>query len=237
MGILDDAIREHLELKRKHGAASSDLERLENEAFGPSERPGGPDSEEAPGPEPEAGFEAEPATALEEPAPEPAPQAEEADSGWLEELDFEPGEQEGAEEAEDAYPSTEQARIDHPDLGDTVDHPAVEPEAEAEAPAEEAPAEPPEAPEAEIFDGGFDEEEELDLELELPDDAAREHPLPEQPEAEEEGFEADDADEDELEDEDEDLLEETPDFLQDTPEGERLWFEQRGKPKDFDFDE
>ena len=39
MGILDDAIREHLELKRRHGAASSDLERLEKEAFGPSERP------------------------------------------------------------------------------------------------------------------------------------------------------------------------------------------------------
>ena len=37
-------------------------------------------------------------------------------------------------------------------------------------------------------------------------------------------------------DEEEDLLEETPDFLQDAPEGERLWFEQ-GAPKDFDFDD
>ena len=49
-------------------------------------------------------------------------------------------------------------------------------------------------------------------------------------------FEADDEEEDDLEDEDEDLLEETPDFLQDTPEGDRLWFEQSG-PKDFDFDD
>ena len=35
---------------------------------------------------------------------------------------------------------------------------------------------------------------------------------------------------------DEDLLEETPDFLKDAPDGEDLWFEA-GKPKDFDFDD
>jgi hypothetical protein len=34
----------------------------------------------------------------------------------------------------------------------------------------------------------------------------------------------------------EDMLEETPEFLQDTPEHDRLWFEQR-PPRDFDFDE
>ena len=34
---------------------------------------------------------------------------------------------------------------------------------------------------------------------------------------------------------DEDVLEETPEFLQDTPEHDRLWFEQR-PPRDFDFD-
>jgi hypothetical protein len=32
----------------------------------------------------------------------------------------------------------------------------------------------------------------------------------------------------------EDVLEETPEFLQETPEHERLWFEQK-PPKDFDF--
>ncbi len=31
------------------------------------------------------------------------------------------------------------------------------------------------------------------------------------------------------------MLEETPDFLQETPEHDRLWFEQRA-PRDFDFD-
>ena len=33
----------------------------------------------------------------------------------------------------------------------------------------------------------------------------------------------------------EDVLEETPEFLEETPEQDRLWFEQR-PPKDFDFD-
>jgi hypothetical protein len=34
----------------------------------------------------------------------------------------------------------------------------------------------------------------------------------------------------------EDLLEETPDFLEETPEHDRLWFEQR-PPRDFNFDD
>jgi hypothetical protein len=33
----------------------------------------------------------------------------------------------------------------------------------------------------------------------------------------------------------EDPLEETPEFLQETPDHDRLWFEQR-PPRDFDFD-
>jgi hypothetical protein len=41
MGILDDAIKEHLELKRQHGAGDSELKQLEDEAFGTAERPGG----------------------------------------------------------------------------------------------------------------------------------------------------------------------------------------------------
>jgi hypothetical protein len=38
MGLLDDAIRQHLELKRRHGADPSDVAKLEQEAFGPIER-------------------------------------------------------------------------------------------------------------------------------------------------------------------------------------------------------
>jgi hypothetical protein len=50
MGILDDAIREHLELIRSRGATDSELQRLEDEAFGPPTRPDEadfPESEEA----------------------------------------------------------------------------------------------------------------------------------------------------------------------------------------------
>jgi hypothetical protein len=43
MGILDEAIRDHLELKRQHGANRDELKRLEDEAFGPPSRPGEPD--------------------------------------------------------------------------------------------------------------------------------------------------------------------------------------------------
>jgi hypothetical protein len=43
MGILDDAIRQHLDLKRRLGAEEDELKRLESEAFGPPSRPGDPD--------------------------------------------------------------------------------------------------------------------------------------------------------------------------------------------------
>src|ERR1700709_1402722 len=39
MSILDDAIREHLELKRAHGGDDAEVKRLEDEAFGPPQRP------------------------------------------------------------------------------------------------------------------------------------------------------------------------------------------------------
>src|SRR5436190_20276426 len=36
MGILDDAIREHLELKRAHGASDDEIRTKETEVFGPA---------------------------------------------------------------------------------------------------------------------------------------------------------------------------------------------------------
>jgi|SRR5689334_978637 len=92
MGILDEAIREHLELKRQHGAGDSELQQLEDEAFGQAERPGGeamPDSlAEAPtqfmaqpGTEEKQGGRREPSIAdLQEPLPPPAPPAEPAEA-------------------------------------------------------------------------------------------------------------------------------------------------------------
>ena len=38
MGVLDDAIREHLDLKRRHGVAEEELRRQEEEALGPARR-------------------------------------------------------------------------------------------------------------------------------------------------------------------------------------------------------
>ncbi len=43
MGIFDDVIREHLDLKRQTGADEEELQELEDEAFGPPARPGDPD--------------------------------------------------------------------------------------------------------------------------------------------------------------------------------------------------
>src|SRR3954452_18983608 len=38
MGALDDAIREHLELKRRHGASDDEIKQAEAEALGPARR-------------------------------------------------------------------------------------------------------------------------------------------------------------------------------------------------------
>jgi hypothetical protein len=72
MSILDDAIREHLELIRRRGATDSEVARLEDEAFGPPTRPDEadfPESEEAAAATAN-GVSAEPA--LDEPSPEEA---------------------------------------------------------------------------------------------------------------------------------------------------------------------
>src|ERR1700694_5709217 len=47
MGLLDEAIREHLELKRLRGADPGEIARLEREALGPVRR-GGDSHEESP---------------------------------------------------------------------------------------------------------------------------------------------------------------------------------------------
>lgn len=241
MGILDDAIREHLELKRQHGAEGEDLERLENEAFGPTARPGDPDfaepstetGEQAVA-EPPSGEQAadetgEQPVAAETPiaeapseelvaeAAEPATEEPASGSAGVFDVDAEFGE-EAKEIPADMTPA-ERARIEHADLDDTADHPGpvqLGPEDEAEPdPGAESAAEPgaAEAPEKDIFADEDFTLEEIDLTIE------------DEPESGEQ----------EVAKDDDDLLEETPDFLQET-EGEDLWFEQ-GPPRDFDFDD
>ena len=69
MGVLDEAIREHLDLKRQHGAAEDEIARQEAEALGPARR----DAVEALG-DPDATLLIDPVEgAPAEPAPEPIP--------------------------------------------------------------------------------------------------------------------------------------------------------------------
>src|SRR6478735_7411816 len=62
MGLLDDAIREHLELKRKHGANPEDVARQEQEALGPGLRNelAQPEGTEPEPPAPAPGYDEDP---------------------------------------------------------------------------------------------------------------------------------------------------------------------------------
>jgi len=151
MGLLDDAIREHLELKRRHGADPDEVSRQEREALG---------------------------------APVRGEFAKPADAGPAEAAD-------AAEDAEDAP---------------VADEPEPEPDA-----AEPEAAEPQPGTEEDpwLVEDLADEPEPE------PEPARADETAPREPEGE-------------------DVLEETPEFLQETPEHDRLWFEQK-PPKDFDF--
>jgi hypothetical protein len=76
MGILDEAIREHLELKRQHGAGDSELKQLEDEAFGPPGRPGDEETIHDPFAEAPTEFMATPDLEEEPPAVADEPSAE-----------------------------------------------------------------------------------------------------------------------------------------------------------------
>ncbi len=128
MSILDDAIREHLELKRAHGADESELKKLEDEAFGPPQRPDELDVEaEAPtefltapsevveeaAAELEGEGRAPNITDLQEapPALEPEPSVEDQPAGEHQILPAEEDQQPVAEEPEDA-PAAETPKPD-----------------------------------------------------------------------------------------------------------------------------
>ena len=159
MGLLDDAIREHLELKRRRGADLEEVARQEDEALGDPREAEAGGAEAAP--ETPAGAalaeegSAEQPAAAEAPGPTPASEPQPADEPWLEDDD-----------RIGSVASQRTAEFTPPD---------VEPEPERTA---------------------------------KPGDGTGA---------------------------DEDVLEETPEFLQETPEHDRLWFEQK-PPRDFDFD-
>jgi len=210
MGLLDDAIREHLDLKRRRGADPGEVERDEHEALGPVRR-----NREAP--------------AASEPVVELDADGLAYDHASEEDWDRDPG-AEPAPEVDDV-PALELSRGERmrSRFRRSAPKPAVEEPADRQTPVEEPPAREP------AFDD--DEEEELFGEPSFAEPEVPPAPPPsfatgptgaETAEYDVEGALADDPS-------DEDVLEETPEFLQDTPDHDRLWFEQR-PPKDFDFE-
>ena len=163
MSILDDAIREHLELKRAHGADESELKKLEDEAFGPPSRPEEPDPfAEAPTefmatPEAAAADEADEegrrriniADLQEPPAPPPAQEPEVEAAETVEpEADVAPAAP--AEDAAQAAPPAEESLAAEEPAVDERQAIAEQPteffDVEAEIGTEDAPAPPAEAP-------------------------------------------------------------------------------------------
>jgi hypothetical protein len=286
MGLLDDAIREHLDLKRQRGADPGEIERLEREALGPVRRePTGRSVGVVPHLEvnvdPEQHFE--PATELlhdqgraREPKRgflrrnRPAPTTDPAPSDFAEHLDVglngppadrfehpDPFSQDQFDQDDpfpgaDPVPQEDPVFHDEPEVKAEPPHlifdsappqrptfapiPASEPEAEA-APADAAEHEP-EAEDQPLATAGpsvapVPAPAEPALDDHARADAARET----REWSVEEAFAAEDGEQEApaAEPAEEDVLEETPEFLQDTPDHDRLWFEQR-PPRDFDFD-
>jgi hypothetical protein len=178
MGLLDDAIREHLDLKRRRGADPAEVERAEREALGPVRR--------APEGQPSPDLESESGIAYDH-------EADDEESWSHDSADESPPVT--AEPNAPAEPREYEQPLGH-------DEPEFEPEPDLTVGDDERPSTPPPHPAGGHETAEYDVEEALGAEHEPGDD---------------------------------DVLEETPEFLQDTPDHDRLWFEQR-PPKDFDFD-
>lgn len=235
MGLLDDAIREHLDLKRRRGADPSEVARLEQEALGPVRR------ERASAGDADEHHHDEPAHADEPPAREPHEHPHPAAEG------IHPDDRTHVLAPEDRHdpphgdPLFEQyaenvelggAAAPHPEP--PAPEPAPEPAPAAERHPEPAPArehepqEPHDPRRSDIVDQPTTEYRVEDHHDDEDDeDGGDEHDAPDA------ARHAHDAEAGAGPDED--VLEETPEFLQETPEHDRLWFEQR-PPRDFDFD-
>ena len=228
MGLLDDAIKEHLELKRKHGVPEDEVQRQEEEALGPARRDVAQQPEEA---ELAAG-----ATATAEAEHDEASRSSE--EGALFDMEAPEAEAPEVEHEKPAAVEPEEAAaeapvVDEPPGGMESPEPAEpEPEHTEPTPVEPPPVEPPPAAEesapylGDTEPHGFEaveRDEDLDEDKAVVEDKTLD------------GDEDQDEDRDEDGDEDQDVLEDTPDFLQETPEHDRLWFEQK-PPRDFDFD-
>jgi len=278
MGLLDDAIREHLDLKRRRGADPAEIERAERDALGPVRRDpvgsDGADLDHATLPDDHPVYDDEPVLdhgfeephgleeppqfdapiASEPPVASPPPAAAEPPMAPPPELEYTldqetevwdefepdapglvdtPHRDHAPLHPEDSLPVEEELpRSADPLDGEPIGQAPPEPYA-APAPPEEPytpPAPPPEAlrePEPPEPDPHATQRYTTE-----PPPAA----LPPDPGPGEDALGSDTAEYELEEIESDDVLEETPEFLQDTPDHDRLWFEQR-PPKDFDFDD
>jgi hypothetical protein len=202
MGLLDDAIREHLELKRLRGADPGEVAREQREALDPvpRDRHGGQDDH---------GELDDGSAALDDGG---KIGENEVASGGLREVDGH-GAPEPPPGGDFSHVGQETAELDmRTVLGEGLSAPQDDPvpalagsdgheiQADGHAPEDSLEWEAPGEPSGEL----------------AVDSARHDHPG-------------------DAEGSTEDVLEETPDFLRDTPEQDRLWFEQQ-PPRDFDFD-
>ncbi len=261
MGLLDDAIKEHLDLKRRHGADPVEVERAEREALGPVRRAPSAQEAEASGDaspgegfaydqQDEAGWRSEPSEGDVELAGHRSPGAQELDAERDDDEFLEPeperkrpsrlarifGRSEPESEADEpryqaaarSNPSLEELALDEPGR-DESDPDFRAQDADRRPAPTRAPIDPLDdpqafsAPEAAAPPPASGSSSASGLELDAGDKTAQ-YDVERAPEPGSETAAAD-----------EDVLEETPEFLQDTPDHDRLWFEQR-PPRDFDFD-
>jgi hypothetical protein len=190
MGLLDDAIREHLDLKRSRGADPSEIAKEEADALGPVRRDAAEELVDGAAPVEHGSYADHEPAGLDEPAVA---------------YDDEPLEYEDEPLEYEDEPLADDPVVSEPPT--THDRPYAEPEEESATPPHGDPLahQPTREFSATELDEALGHEKD---------------PPPPAPAAED--------------GEEEDVLEETPDFLQETPEHDRLWFEQK-PPKDFDF--
>lgn len=204
--VLEEAIRQHLELKRSRGADPDEMARLEHEALGPVKPVvAEPVAEDLRAAAEDRVVTEDPATVgdAEDPALVAQANSEHAAAPASAEGDPAPGETQGFDPLlED--PAGTAAPVPDPEApaAPAGDRPLDGRGGSDGAPAEVAqpPVQPGQAP--------------------PPDDWLVEGEEPAAP-AQAPG--------------DPDVLERTPEFLEETPEHDRLWFEQK-PPRDFDFD-
>ena len=199
MGLLDDAIRDHIDLLRRRGADPTEIAKAEAEALGPVVR----EVEE-----PEVHEDADDLVAGT--APVPAEEVEEFDDEEVEGVPFEDDEPFDAEaELEEDLPVAAEAQS---------------------APVDQA------TEHFDVFtDEGVDSEADVSIEEEdIDDPSLRSVDADEAPAvASDEGTASSSP---AVTDDEGDILEGTPDFLEESPDHDRLWFEQ-APPKDFDFED